>query len=90
MGSSYVDKAAIFGADGQSAWAATAGFQLKPAEMSEVVKSFQDKSDPKAIQATGFHIAGKKYMTLKADERSLYGKQVSRKSVGKEYRRMIY
>lgn len=90
MGSGHVDKAAIFGSDGTSAWAASPGFQLKPAEMSEVVKSFQDKSEPKSVMSNGFHIAGKKYMTLKADDRSLYGKQVSYTSKKQEYDRRVY
>lgn len=41
-----------------------------------MVASFNDTEEPKKIQGQGFEIAGIKYITIKADERSLYGKQV--------------
>ena len=47
--------------------------------MKEVVTAYNDKGDVqgvKAVQASGFHIAGEKYIVLKADDRSLYGKKV--------------
>lgn len=50
--------------------------QLSPAELREVVTAFSDEGDPKAVQSTGLHIAGEKYVVLKADNKSLYGKQV--------------
>lgn len=53
-----------------------AGFQVKPEEIKEVVSSYTDKSDVKKVQSEGFHIAGSRYVTIKADERSLYGKKV--------------
>jgi len=40
--------------------------------MAEVQKAFED---PQAIQASGFHVGGVKYMTIRADEKSLIGKQ---------------
>ncbi|EON64805.1 hypothetical protein W97_04038 [Coniosporium apollinis CBS 100218] len=46
--------------------------------MREVVNAFKDKGDAtgvKAVQSTGLHIAGEKFIVLKADERSLYGKK---------------
>lgn len=42
--------------------------------MGEVIACYKDNS--KAF-GSGFHIAGTKYLTIKADDRSLYGKQVS-------------
>jgi hypothetical protein len=39
--------------------------------------------DGTAIRSSGIHIAGTKYFTLKADDRSIYGKQVF--SFGKYY-----
>jgi profilin len=44
--------------------------------MKEVVSSYSDKSTVKKVQSGGFHIAGSRYVTIKADERSLYGKKV--------------
>ncbi|MCJ1277953.1 profilin, required for normal timing of actin polymerization in response to thermal stress [Puttea exsequens] len=48
---------------------------VKPEEIKEVIASYKDGGDVKKIQSNGFHIAGKKYMTIKADEKSVYGKQ---------------
>ncbi len=76
VGTGTIDKAAIFNAEGTSVWAASSGFQVTPQELKPIVSSFGDSSEPKAIQAQGFHIAGDKYFTLRADDRSLYGKKV--------------
>ena len=49
--------------------------------MKEVVTAFKDKGDSngvKQVQSTGLHVAGERYVVLKADERSLYGKKVRR------------
>ncbi len=76
VGTGHVDKAAIFNAEGNSVWASSAGFNVTPAEMQEVVGAYKDTSQPKKVQATGLHIAGQKYIVIKADETSLYGKKV--------------
>lgn len=47
--------------------------------MKEVTNAFKDKGDAsglKAVQSNGLHIAGERYVVLKADDRSLYGKKV--------------
>jgi profilin len=44
--------------------------------MAEVVSAFKDTSDVKKVQSTGLHVAGEKFIVLKADDRSLYGKKV--------------
>jgi len=72
VGTGDVDKAAIFNSEGNSVWATTPGFQVTPHEMGEVAACYKDSG--KAF-ASGFHIAGIKYLTIKADDRSLYGKQ---------------
>lgn len=46
-----------------------------PQEMKEVVSAYKDTETPKRVQSTGLHIAGEKYIVLKADETSLYGKK---------------
>lgn len=76
VGTGSLDKAAIFNSEGNSVWATTAGFAPSAAELKEVVKSFTDTADVKAVQSTGFRIAGEKFITLRANERSLYGKKV--------------
>ncbi|KAL1618365.1 profilin, required for normal timing of actin polymerization in response to thermal stress [Diplodia seriata] len=52
--------------------------QVAPNEMAEIVTAYKDKGDAngiKAVQSSGLHVAGDKYIVLKADERSLYGKK---------------
>jgi flagellar basal body rod protein FlgG len=44
--------------------------------MQDVVGAFKDTSNPKKVQMSGIHIAGQKYFVIKADDGSIYGKQV--------------
>jgi hypothetical protein len=76
VGTGHVNKAAIFNTEGTSVWATTPGFSPTAPELREVVKSYSDTGEFKAVQSTGFYIAGEKYITLRADDRSLYGKKV--------------
>jgi len=75
LGTGHVNHAAIFNAEGTSVWATSDGFNVTPAELQEVVGAFADTSVPKKVQSTGLHIAGEKYIVIKADETSLYGKK---------------
>jgi hypothetical protein len=50
--------------------------------MQEVVGAYKDTATPKAVQASGLHIAGQKYIVIKADDTSLYGKKVRPLSSG--------
>ena len=50
--------------------------QIKPEELKEIVSAYKDTSDVKKVQSTGLHVAGDKYVVIKADDRSLYGKKV--------------
>jgi profilin len=45
--------------------------------MQAIVANYKDTAEPKKIFGTGIHVAGDKYVTIKADDRSLYGKKVS-------------
>lgn len=47
--------------------------------MQEVVTAYKDPGTDgvKQVQSTGLHIAGDRFVVLKADERSIYGKKVS-------------
>jgi hypothetical protein len=60
----------------ERAWTDIVLLQVSPQEMTEVVTAFKDTSDVKKVQSTGLHIAGEKFIVLKADDRSLYGKKV--------------
>ena len=59
-------------------WATSAGFNVTPQEMQEVVNAYKDKGTDgvKQVQSTGLHIAGERFVVLKADDRSVYGKKV--------------
>lgn len=57
-------------------WATSPGFTIKPEEMTVIVKSFKD---PSSVFAEGFEISGHKYVTIRADESSLYGRKVRRR-----------
>ena len=45
--------------------------------MQEVVTAYKDpgKDGVKQVQSTGLHIAGERFVVLKADDRSIYGKK---------------
>jgi len=72
VGTGHCTKAAIIGHDGAQ-WAASPGFTLSANEGKSLVNAFQD---PSSAFSSGLHIGGVKYMTIKADARSLYGKKV--------------
>ncbi|KAN0042162.1 hypothetical protein ACTFIV_004721 [Dictyostelium citrinum] len=61
--------AAIIGADG-SILEKSNGMDLKPSECSGIVLGFRNKAFPESI----FFVGGKRYVVLKNDDRSLYGK----------------
>jgi len=48
--------------------------------MQEVVTAYKDKGTDgvKQVQSTGLHIGGERFVVLKADDRSVYGKKVCR------------
>ncbi|CAH6720313.1 profilin [[Candida] jaroonii] len=67
-----IDQAALYSRAGDSLWAQSNGFQLDAQEITELARGFDD---PSQLQASGLHLKGVKYFLLKADERSIYGKQ---------------
>ncbi|KAF9077498.1 profilin [Rhodocollybia butyracea] len=73
VGSGKVSKAAILGAAG-GVWASSAGFTLSAEEQQAITKAH---SNPAATQASGLKIAGMKYFTLQANERSIYLKKAA-------------
>jgi hypothetical protein len=53
--------------------------------MAEVVAAYKDRGDAngvKQVQSSGLHIAGERFVVLKADDRSVYGKKVSKTPKG--------
>ncbi|KAI9832705.1 MAG: profilin, required for normal timing of actin polymerization in response to thermal stress [Phylliscum demangeonii] len=49
--------------------------QVDPQETKVIVASFNDKNEVKAVQSNGLHVGGERYVVLKADDRSLYGRK---------------
>ncbi|PWN93403.1 putative PFY1-profilin [Acaromyces ingoldii] len=70
VGTGNVTQAAIIGLKG-GVWASSSGFTLTAEEQSALIAGFDDAS--KLLEA-GIFIAGKKYFTLSANDRSIYGK----------------
>ncbi|SMN18115.1 similar to Saccharomyces cerevisiae YOR122C PFY1 Profilin, binds actin, phosphatidylinositol 4,5-bisphosphate, and polyproline regions [Maudiozyma saulgeensis] len=65
-----VDKAVIYSRAGDAVWA-TSSLTLQPTEIAEIAKGFDD---PSGLQANGLHVQGQKFMMLRADDRSIYGR----------------
>jgi len=71
MGTGKVVRAAILGQKG-GVWAATAEYDISPEEQKAIVGAF---TNVEAAQASGIRLAGKKFFTVQANERSIYGKK---------------
>ncbi|KAK4047192.1 profilin, required for normal timing of actin polymerization in response to thermal stress [Microbotryomycetes sp. JL221] len=71
VGTGKITKAAILGQQG-GVWAASAGYQPTAEEQAAIAKAF---TDPSAAQANGVRVQGTKYLTLRADDRSVYAKK---------------
>ncbi|KAI0338426.1 profilin [Trametopsis cervina] len=73
VGTGKISQAAIIGQQG-GVWATTPGFTLSPEEQKAILTAHKD---PGAVQASGIRLAGQKYFTLQANERSIYGKKAA-------------
>eukprot|EP01123_Difflugia_compressa_P010740 TRINITY_DN3_c0_g2_i1.p1 TRINITY_DN3_c0_g2~~TRINITY_DN3_c0_g2_i1.p1 ORF type:complete len:127 (-),score=21.46 TRINITY_DN3_c0_g2_i1:198-578(-) len=71
VGTGLVTVASITGHDG-SVWATSPGFNVSADEIKKLVAGF---NDPSPLRASGMFINGEKYLVLKADDRSIYGKK---------------
>eukprot|EP01132_Coremiostelium_polycephalum_P007852 gene7852-9666_t len=71
LGAGFTQAIIIGNTDG-GVWATSAGFSLKGTEATDFVKNF---NDPSQFSAKGIVANGVKYFTLKADNRSAYGKK---------------
>ncbi|KAL1850839.1 profilin, required for normal timing of actin polymerization in response to thermal stress [Paecilomyces lecythidis] len=72
---SWQDKGAVIGASGDSVWASSADFQLKPEEMKvlSAILSGDAAAKDKAF-ADGLYIAGNQFVMARAEDRSIYGR----------------
>lgn len=71
MGTGKVDKAVIYSRAGDSVWASSGGLALQQNEIQEIAQGFDS---PVGLQSNGLHIQGQKFMLLRADDRSIYGR----------------
>ena len=78
VGTKKITAAGIFGHD-KSAWAVSSGFNANPQELEKLYSAYKDAS---GIRANGLYINGKKYIALRCDDRSIYGKLVIHINVG--------
>ncbi|KAJ5163889.1 uncharacterized protein N7500_005719 [Penicillium coprophilum] len=72
MGSGQFDKAGILAADFSGVEAASPGFALSQEEINSLITAYT--SSDQAF-ANGFSVCGEKFVTIRADERSVYGKK---------------
>lgn len=75
VGSGHIDKGAIISAAGDSVWATSSGFDLKPEEMKAIsaIVSGDSGAKDKAF-GEGLYIAGDRYVLTKAEDRSIYAR----------------
>ncbi|KAE8157702.1 Profilin/allergen [Aspergillus tamarii] len=72
MGSNQFDKAAILSHDLSGTEAYSSGFTISHDELKGLAAAFADSS---AAFANGLKVGGEKFVTIRADDRSLYGKK---------------
>ncbi|RYO88704.1 hypothetical protein DL766_004416 [Monosporascus sp. MC13-8B] len=76
VGSGHIDKAAIISAAGDSTWAASSGFAVKPDEMKNLVNIVSAASGAiDKAHAEGVHVNGERYVVTKIEDRSMYCRQ---------------
>ncbi|KAI1335440.1 profilin [Xylariaceae sp. FL0016] len=76
VGSGHVDKAAIISVAGDSVWAHSPDFTIKPEEMKNLVAILTATGDAvDKAHADGVHVAGERYVVTRIEERSVYGRQ---------------
>ncbi|RDA90464.1 hypothetical protein CP533_3956 [Ophiocordyceps camponoti-saundersi (nom. inval.)] len=75
VGSGHVDKGAIISAAGDSTWAASPEFQLKPAEMKVIASiASGDTAAKDKAYSDGLFIAGDRYVMARADDGNIYAR----------------
>eukprot|EP01128_Nolandella_sp_AFSM9_P007704 TRINITY_DN42_c2_g1_i2.p1 TRINITY_DN42_c2_g1~~TRINITY_DN42_c2_g1_i2.p1 ORF type:complete len:149 (+),score=34.63 TRINITY_DN42_c2_g1_i2:67-447(+) len=71
VGTGFISQGAIFGLNGAQ-WCTSAGFQISGPEAQALIAGFGDAGP---LRANGLWLQGQKYLVLRADERSIYGKK---------------
>ncbi|KAK0751086.1 profilin [Schizothecium vesticola] len=78
VGSGHIDKAAIISAAGDSVWATTPGFDVKPEEIKAIVNILAEKGSGPAVDkalSEGIYILGERYVAFNIADRHIYGRQ---------------
>jgi len=73
VGTGKIAKAAILGQQG-GIWAFTPGYTLSSQEQKDILASYSDLGKAQ-VQTNGLRLAGQKFFTLQANERSIYLKK---------------
>ncbi|CAO3690231.1 unnamed protein product [Umbelopsis ramanniana] len=71
IGSGQITQAGIYGIQGGQ-WAASPSFNVTASELQFINQGF---GDPAVLQANGLRVNGVKYLFLRSDDRSIYGKK---------------
>ncbi|KAI0777599.1 profilin [Trametes elegans] len=71
VGSGKIFKAAILGQAG-GVWASSSGYTISADEQKAILNAFNNADE---ARAHGIRLAGQKFLTLRADDRSVYGKK---------------
>ncbi|OQE95400.1 hypothetical protein PENNAL_c0002G04802 [Penicillium nalgiovense] len=72
MGSGQFDKAGILAADFSGLEAASPGFTLSQEEINSLISAYTSSDN---AFANGVSVCGEKFVAIRADERSVYGKK---------------
>ncbi|KAK0643562.1 profilin [Cercophora newfieldiana] len=73
----HIDKAAIISAAGDSVWASSPAFTLKPEEMKAIVAILGDAGKGPAVDKAfgeGVYIAGERFVAFNIEDRHIYGR----------------
>mmetsp|Transcript_487 Transcript_487/g.1430 ORF Transcript_487/g.1430 Transcript_487/m.1430 type:complete len:127 (+) Transcript_487:206-586(+) len=70
IGTGMVDSAVMVGFDG-TVWAKSDGLECTPDELTKLIAGF---NDPSKLRENGMFLQGDKYIIVRSDDRSIYGK----------------
>lgn len=73
VGSGHIDKGAIISAAGDSVWATSPSFTVKPDEMKALVNILNNTGDAvDKAHAEGVHVNGERFVVTRIEDRSMY------------------
>jgi profilin len=75
VGSGHIDKGAITSVAGDSIWASSSGWNLKPDELKVIAAIVQGDTRAKDTAfADGLFVAGERFVLTRAEDRSIYAR----------------